>query len=91
MILKTNKLNFNYVFFGSDMASYSPSEVFFFYLVSRRPTPQSMFDLNVLGSTTRKVHGLPTPHKLYDAQLWFFGVSLRHWSYSARSYVRRVP
>ena len=52
---------------------------FFFNLVSRRPTPQSMFDLNVLGSTTHKVHGLPTPHKLYDAQLWF-GVSLRHWS-----------
>ena len=52
----------------------------FFYLVSRRPTPQSLFDLNVLGSTPHKVHGLPTPHKLYDAQLWFFGVSLRHWS-----------
>ena len=45
---------------------------FFFYPVLRRPTPQSMFDLNVLGSTTHKVHGLPTPHKLYGAQLWFY-------------------
>ena len=36
----------------------------------RRPTPQSMFDLKVPGSTTHKVHGSATPHKLYDAQLW---------------------
>ena len=31
-----------------------------------------MFDLKVLGSTPHKVLGSATPHKLYDAQLWFF-------------------
>ena len=42
---------------------------FFFNPLLRRPTPHSMFDLKVLGSTTHKVHGSATPHKLYDAQL----------------------
>ena len=55
-----------------DGAPVDRQDILFFYLVSRRPTPQSMFDLNVLGSTTHKVHGLPTPHKLYGAQLWFY-------------------
>ena len=34
-----------------------PTIFYFFYPMLRRPTPQSMLDLKVLGSTAHKVHG----------------------------------
>ena len=42
----------------------SQSEGKFFFLIPmlRRPTPQILFDLKVLGSTAHKVHGSATPN-----------------------------